>query len=85
MQAVNNYIIIVPVKEEPVEQKGLLITDAHTDDIRYLKGCVASVGPDCKGVEIGDHIYYDRHSGHGIQWNENLYQVIRQQDVVAVL
>lgn len=85
MQAVNNYIIITPVKEKPVEQEGLLITDAHSDDVRYLKGDVVSVGDACKGVASGDQIYYDKHSGHGVRWDGILYQVIRQQDVVAVL
>lgn len=85
MKAVNNYIIITTIKEEPVEQNGLLITDAHTDDVRYLKGDIVSVGNDCKGITEGDRIYYDRHAGHGVQWEGILYQVIRQQDVVAVL
>jgi co-chaperonin GroES (HSP10) len=85
MKAVNNYIIIVPIKEKPVEQNGLLITDAHTNDIRYLKGTVKSFGEACRGLAENDVIYYDRHAGHGVEWDSTLYQVIKQQDVVAVL
>ena len=84
MQAINNYIIIEPLKEEPKEDKGLLIMDQHVDDIRYLKGKIISVGNLTEGINIGDIIYYDRRAGHGIEYDDNLYQVIKQQDVVLV-
>ena len=32
----------------------------------------------------GDTIYYDKHAGHGIQWEDTLYQVIRDRDVILV-
>ena len=84
MQAVNNYIIIDPIKEEVKEEEGLLIMDQHVDDIRYLKASVISIGNLTEGIKVGDTIYYDRRSGHGIEYNDNLYQVIKQQDVVLV-
>ena len=84
MQAVNNYIIIEPIKEEPKEDSGLLIIDQHVDDIRYLKAKIISIGNLTEGINIGDIIYYDRRAGHGIEYDDNLYQVIKQQDVVLV-
>ena len=57
MEAVNNYIIIEPIKEGPKEEKGLLIMDQHVDDIRYLKGKVISVGNFTEGVKENDTIY----------------------------
>ncbi len=84
MQAVNNYIIIDPIKEEVKEEEGLLIMDQHVDDIRYLKASVISIGNLTEGIKVGDTIYYDRRSGHGIEYDNNLYQVIKQQDVVLV-
>jgi co-chaperonin GroES (HSP10) len=84
MQAVNNYIIIDPIKEEIKEEEGLLIMDQHVDDIRYLKANVISTGNLTEGIKVGDTIYYDRRAGHGIEYDNNLYQVIKQQDVVLV-
>ena len=84
MKAVNNYIIIEKIKEEPQKQNGLLITDNHTKDIRYLRGKVITVGNLVQGVTNDDIIYYDRHAGHGIEYNERLYHVIKEQDVVVV-
>tara|TARA_X000000368_G_C22978296_1_gene688679 strand:+ start:726 stop:983 length:258 start_codon:yes stop_codon:yes gene_type:complete len=84
MQAINNYIVIETIKEETKKEKGLLIMDQHVDDIRYLKGKIISVGNLTEGIKIGDTIYYDRRAGHGIEYDDNLYQVIKQQDVVLV-
>ena len=85
MQAINNYIIIEKIKEEPKKQNGLLITDSHTKDIRYLKGRIISVGNLTEGLKENDIIYYDRHAGHGIEFSRDFYHVIRQQDVVIVV
>tara|TARA_B100000963_G_scaffold361532_1_gene397486 strand:- start:1241 stop:1498 length:258 start_codon:yes stop_codon:yes gene_type:complete len=84
MKAINNFIIIEPIKEEPKKEEGLLIMDQHVDDVRYLKAKIVSVGNMTEGVKENDIIYYDRRAGHGIEYDNNLYQVIRQQDVVLV-
>jgi len=84
MQAINNYIVVDPIKEEPKKEEGLLIMDQHVDDVRYLKGKIISTGNLTQGLAEGDEIYYDRRAGHGIEYKDNLYQVIRQQDVVIV-
>ena len=84
MKAINNFIIIEPIKEEHKKEKGLLIIDQLVDDVRYLKAKIISVGNMTEGVKVNDIIYYDRRAGHGIEYDDNLYQVIRQQDVVLV-
>ena len=84
MQAINNYIIIEKIKEEPKTTNGLLITDSHTKDVRYLKGKIISVGNLTEGLNEGNIIFYDRHAGHGIEFDNSLFHVIRQQDVVIV-
>lgn len=85
MKAVNNYIIIEKIKEEPQKQNGLLITDSHTKDIRYLRGKVITIGNLVQGVTNDAIVYYDRHAGHSIEYNEKIYHVIREQDVVVVV
>lgn len=84
MQAINSYIIIEPIKEEAKQEKGLLIMDTHVDDVRYLKAKVISTGNLTEGLKENDIIYYDRRAGHGIEYENKLYQVIRQGDVVLV-
>lgn len=84
MQAINYYIIVEKIKEEPKKVGGFILTDKSTDDVRYQKGKIISVGNLTEGVKVGDTIYYDKHAGHGIDWDGKLYYVIKQPDVVIV-
>lgn len=84
MKAINNYIIIKKIKEEPKKSNGLILTESQNKDVRYLKGEVISVGNLTEGLNEGNIIYYDRHAGHGIEFDNSLFHVIRQQDVVIV-
>lgn len=63
---------------------GLELTEKQNSDVRYLKAEVISCGPLVIGVEAGDIIRYDKHAGHGIEWNQELFHVISIGDVVIV-
>ena len=84
MKAVNQYIIIDPIKEGPKKVGGLVLTDEVNEDNRYLKAKVVSIGSLVEGIKEDDIIYYDKHAGHGIQHKDKFYGVIRQQDVVLI-
>jgi len=84
MKAVNHYIIIDPIKNEPKKVGGLILTDEVNEDNRYLKAKVVSVGNLVEGIHIDDTVYYDRHAGHGIQHKDKFYGVIKQLDVVLI-
>jgi len=83
MKAVNHYLVIDMIKEEP-KVGGLILTDQTNEDNRYLKAKVISIGNNVEGIEEGDIIYYDKHAGHGIQHKDKFYGVIKQQDVVLI-
>ena len=84
MKAVNHYIIIDPIKNEPKKVGGLILTDEVNEDNRYLKAKVVSIGNLVEGIHIDDIVYYDRHAGHGIQHKDKFYGVIKQMDVVLI-
>ena len=83
MKAVNHYLIIDMIKEEP-KVGGLILTEQIDEDNRYLKAKVVSIGNLVEGINEGDTIYYDKHAGHGIQHKDKFYGVIKQQDVVLI-
>ena len=83
MKAVNYYLIIDMIKEEP-KVGGLILTEQTDEDNRYLKAKVVSIGNLVEGIEEGDTIYYDKHAGHGIQHKDKFYGVIKQTDVVLI-
>ena len=84
MQAINYFIVIRKVKEAPKKVGGLELTEDQNKDVRYLKAEVVSVGDKVQGIEPGNIIRYDKHAGHGIEWQEELYHVINLGDVVIV-
>ena len=84
MKAVNHYLIIEPIKEGPKKVGGLILTDEVNEDNRYVKAKVISIGHSVEGIKENDIIYYDKHSGHGIQHKDKFYGVIKQMDVVLI-
>ena len=84
MKAVNHYIIVQTIKEEPKKVAGLIMTEELDDDNRYIKAKVISAGNLVEGIKEKDIVYYDKHSGHGVQYKDILYQVIRSGDVVLI-
>jgi len=84
MKAVNNYIIVEIIKTEPKKVAGLIMTEELDDDNRYIKAEVISAGNLVEGIKEKDTVYYDKHAGHGVQYKDILYQVIRSGDVVLI-
>ena len=84
MKAVNNYIIVEKIKIEPKKVAGLIMTENVDEDNRYIKAKVISTGNLVEGIKDKDVVYYDKHAGHGVQYKDILYQVIRSGDVVLI-
>ena len=87
MKAINDYVIVDIVKEEPKKVSGLILTDEtdETDESnRYKKANIISVGNLVEGIKNGDVVFYDKHAGHDIGYDDELYRVIRMRDIVLV-
>ena len=84
MKAVNHYLVIERIKDEPTKVGGLILTEQTDEDNRYLKAKVISIGDNVEGIKEDDIIHYDKHAGHGIQHKDKFYGVIKQMDVVLI-
>ena len=84
MKAVNYYLVIERIKDEPTKVGGLILTEETDVDNRYLKAKVISIGNNVEGIKESDIIHYDKHAGHGIQHKDKFYGVIKQMDVVLI-
>jgi len=60
------------------------LTEKQDSDVRYLKANVISVGNRVEHIKEGDVVRYDKHAGHGIEWNDIMYYVITINDIVLV-
>ncbi len=84
MRAVNNYVIVDKIKTTEKKVGGLILTEELAEDTRYLKGIVISVGDMVEAITKEDIVYYDKHAGHGVEFDGKLYFVIRASDIVLV-
>ena len=84
MKAINHYVVIEKIKEAPKKVGGLELTEDQNKDIRYLKGKIISAGPMADMLKKDDIVRYDKHDGHGIEWKDNLYYVLKLGDIVLV-
>ena len=84
MKAINYYVVVDKIKDEQKKVAGLIVTEDLDKDNRYIKAKVVSVGNLVEGVADGDIIHYDKHAGHGIQYKDKLYFVIKVSDIVLV-
>ena len=84
MKAINRYIIVDKIKTEPKKVAGLIMTDDTDTDNRYIKAKIISCGNLVEVLKKDDTIYYDKHAGHDISFNDKLYRVIQDRDVVLV-
>ena len=84
MKAINYYVVVEQIKQQPKEKAGLIITENIDADNRYIKAKIITTGNLVEGVKVDDIVHYDKHAGHGINWKEKLYHVIRSADIVLV-
>ena len=85
MKAINHFVIVDKIKEAQKKVGGLELTEKQNKDVRYIKGKVISVGDQVSElVSKDDIIRYDKHAGHGIEWNDNLYYVLKITDIVLI-
>lgn len=84
MQAINYYVVVDKIKEAPKKVGGLELTEKQNKDVRYLRANVISVGNQVPNVKEGDIVRYDKHAGHGIEWNDKLLYVIKAPDIVLI-
>tara|TARA_R100001079_G_scaffold110210_1_gene84943 strand:+ start:334 stop:591 length:258 start_codon:yes stop_codon:yes gene_type:complete len=84
MKAVNHFVVINKIKQEEKKTSGLIMTENTNDDVRYFKGDVVSVGNLVEGIKEKDTVWYDKHAGHGIEYNDKFYFVIKASDIVMV-
>jgi co-chaperonin GroES (HSP10) len=84
MKAINHFVIVDKIKEAPKKVGGLELTEKQNNDVRYIKGEIVSVGDQITMLKPGDVVRYDKHAGHGIEWKDSLYYVLKISDIVLI-
>lgn len=85
MKAIGKYLVVSPVYEEIESSSGMVLTTEDTDELRYQLASVVEAGDLVDAIACGDEIYFDKHQGHDIRLEGELYKVILERDVVICL
>tara|TARA_R110001592_G_scaffold33581_5_gene116244 strand:- start:3065 stop:3322 length:258 start_codon:yes stop_codon:yes gene_type:complete len=84
MKAINNYVVVKKIKDKPKKVSGLILTDSTDTDNRYKRGTIVSIGNLVEQVKDKDIVFYDKHAGHDITYNNSIHRVIKSSDIVLV-
>ena len=87
MKAVGRNLIIKKANQEGITKSkgGLLLNKQAREDIRYIEAEILSIGEEVQGLKKNDKIFYDRHAGHQIEIDKEIFHVIKSSDVVVFL
>ena len=84
MKAVNYYIVVEKIKEQPKAIEGLVITEDLDTENKFARGKIITTGNLVEDLKVDDVVYFDKGVGYGITWDQKLYHVIKLPDVVLV-
>ena len=86
MKAIGNNLIVNITKIGVSETKGgLFLAEKQREDIRYAEGTVLSAGGNVIGINENDVIYFDKNNSHQIEVKDEIYNVVKVDNVVIVL
>lgn len=84
MKVLSKYLLVKRVSEQKQTSTGLLLTGADSNDMRYHKAVVHSVGDNITGINTSDTILYDKVQSHEIILDNERMTIIQERDVVCV-
>lgn len=84
MKVLSKYLLVKRVSEQKQTSTGLLLTGADSNDMRYHKATVHSVGDAVLGINSEDTILYDKVQSHEIILDNERMTIIQERDVVCV-
>ena len=84
MKAINDVVVVKDIKGEQKKIAGLIMTEDTDTENRYKKAEIITCGNLVEHVEPSNVVFYDKHAGHSISYNNSIYKVIRLRDIVLV-
>ena len=80
-------VLVKPASAEEKTVGGIIIPDSAKE--KPLKGEIMAVGNGTKDeemvVKIGDAVLYGKYAGTEIEWDGEVYLIMRQSDILAII
>lgn len=76
-------VIIKPNEAEKVRKSGIIIPEIAKE--RPNQGIIVAVAHDVKLIKVGDTVLYGGYSGQEIEYEGNIYLIMKEFEVFAVI
>ena len=83
IQPLADYVVAQPEEAETKTASGLYLPENAKEKPKTSK--VVAVGPDVKGVKVGDRIIYKSYSSTDVKVGSDEYMLIKEEDVLATV
>lgn len=83
MRPLGDRVLVRPDARKDVKKGLIYIPDAAQS--KPQEGEVTAVGPDVKGLAVGDRVLFGKYAGSEVRINDEPYLIIREPDVMVVL
>lgn len=84
-KALGYYIVLKRIQPKTTTNSyGLELTDAHKNEIRYIKGEVVSAGPIAEGINVGDIVLYDKMAGNNLEAEDDVLKCVTVKDIILI-
>jgi len=83
IQPLADYVVAQPEEAESKTAGGLYLPENAKEKPKTSK--VVAVGPDVKGVKVGDRIIYKSYSSTDVKVGADEYMLVKEEDILATV
>jgi chaperonin GroES len=81
---VGKRIVVTPEAVEEKTKSGIILTGTSAKE-KPERGTVVAVGEKLDGVNVGDTVAFAKYTAEEVKVGEQVYYVVKHEDVVAVI
>lgn len=77
-------VLVQPPAVEEMTESGFYLPTTRVVE-RPQRGIVVALGPDCRGVKVGETVEYKKYSPDEIQEHGILFFILDEKDIICVM
>jgi len=87
---ITNRVWVKPTEKKTKLTSGLYLPEAYVPGTKGMgkvtgQGVIYAIGPDVTELEVGQHIFFSDFDGMEIEYDEQYFLVMKEDEVMAVM
>jgi chaperonin GroES len=83
LQPLADRIVLEQKESEEKTSSGIILPDSAKEKPEQAK--VIAIGPDVKGVKVGEVVLYTKYGPNEVKVDGNEYLIVKEEDVMAII